>query len=784
MLPDSTILIDAAPLLLALALKGSLLFAIALAVGSLMQKVSAASRHAMWTVTLAAALILPVLLLAVPEWHVPVIGSASVESEPASTEALMVSTSDFAAMDLDTGGKSSAGGATLPDAPKSTTIDGRAREAATSLGARVLDATPRPLRDWRLWLGMIWVMGAVAVGGRWLMAFSQARRLIDDAQPVADETSLRLMDSISSRLGLQRSVEILQSERLAVPVAWSFGSDAVVLPADWDEWDKDRRRVVLTHELAHIVRRDGMSQLIAQSALVLHWFNPLAWVTYSRFLRDREQACDDVVLRTGASASTYAEHLLAVAQRFRQDSLELLAVASMARRGELSGRIESILDPGQSRRPAGLRTALLASVLAVALAIPLAAFQPFERNGTETVTATTETTNNWDWSGTMRPGSTLEVYALNGSIEVEQGSSDRASVVASPRRSGFSAARLVVERRGDVVAACVVYAGQEGCAPGEAPRGRPSVQRNNEVNVQVVLPRDVNVKLRTTNGRVSTDRLDRNVEARSTNGAVRASSRRGEVSARTTNGNIQITTAGLPDGRTTNGSIEATLLATSWSGTAELRTTNGSITVNLPRNPNVNVEARSTNGSIRTNATDLNVERRRGRGTTASGQLGNGGRDLSLRTTNGSIRLQVTGDRVGAATHDPQAWPQVVAHADAGADLGALISESVATALSAIDGAAISVDVMSTVDWSEINATVAEAMGAIGWAAINEEVRLSVEAADIQGEVGRALEESRVDRTSIEEEVRQALEEAQRELEEARIEIEESRRQREIDRRR
>ena len=70
----------------------------------------------------------------------------------------------------------------------------------------------------------------------------------------------------------------------------------VLLPAEAEEWPEDRRRAVLLHELAHVKRRDCLSQLIAQLACAVHWFNPLIWLAGHRMLVERERACDDLAL--------------------------------------------------------------------------------------------------------------------------------------------------------------------------------------------------------------------------------------------------------------------------------------------------------------------------------------------------------------------------------------------------------------------------------------------------------------------------------------------------------
>ena len=148
---------------------------------------------------------------------------------------------------------------------------------------------------------------------------------------------------------------------------------AVFLPRDAAQWSEERRRIVLLHELAHVRRWDVAAQLAARLALVLNWWNPMAWKAWREFLKERERATDDLVLRFGARPTDYASHLLEVARAMHgAPSLGWAAVA-MARSSQLEGRLASILDSRVNRKSAGRTSALAAMVAVIAIVAPLAA---------------------------------------------------------------------------------------------------------------------------------------------------------------------------------------------------------------------------------------------------------------------------------------------------------------------------------------------------------------------------------------------------------------------------
>ncbi|MFL5556886.1 MAG: hypothetical protein ACJ78D_13920, partial [Gemmatimonadaceae bacterium] len=82
-LVDHSLFRTALPLLIDVALKGALLVAVAAGAAYLLRKRSAASRHAVWTAAVIGHLAIPVLVLVLPEWKMPVLPAASwLQSEP------------------------------------------------------------------------------------------------------------------------------------------------------------------------------------------------------------------------------------------------------------------------------------------------------------------------------------------------------------------------------------------------------------------------------------------------------------------------------------------------------------------------------------------------------------------------------------------------------------------------------------------------------------------------------------------------------------------------------
>lgn len=95
-------------------------------------------------------------------------------------------------------------------------------------------------------------------------------------------------------------------------LAPSLRGAILLLPDDFmQRFTADERALILQHELTHLRRGDALWNALAEIALALLWFHPLAWLARPRFRVDHELACDEAVLRRQPDAAgRYARTLL------------------------------------------------------------------------------------------------------------------------------------------------------------------------------------------------------------------------------------------------------------------------------------------------------------------------------------------------------------------------------------------------------------------------------------------------------------------------------------------
>ncbi|MDR3623122.1 MAG: M56 family metallopeptidase, partial [Paludisphaera borealis] len=122
----------------------------------------------------------------------------------------------------------------------------------------------------------------------------------------------------------------------------------LLLPDDWRSWTSDERRAVLAHELAHVVRGDYATGLVARIALVLNTYHPLVRWTAGRLQLQQEQAADALAARFVGGPASYLVILARLALQQDGRSPRWPAREFLADRGTLLRRIAMLRDQSET----------------------------------------------------------------------------------------------------------------------------------------------------------------------------------------------------------------------------------------------------------------------------------------------------------------------------------------------------------------------------------------------------------------------------------------------------
>jgi beta-lactamase regulating signal transducer with metallopeptidase domain len=339
-------------------LKGTVVLAIAGLVTALLQRSSAATRHAVWSIALGALLVLPLLSVSLPSWK--------LESLPTMQEVTALAETPVVAVQLPAADRAAPASAERERQQNQSVAptDRVAVRPAVGFGISLLDVAAAALAIWALGAAVLLLrlaVGAAKVSGLTRRALARDRGLLYTTESGPSWSSLT-----------ERPLRVGSSDEITTPISWGLLHPVVLFPQAAANWSPERRRVVLLHELAHVTRWDYLVHLMIEIVRSVYWPNPLVWMAARRATLERERACDDYALRVGMRSDVYATHLLEIARTQLSGGAPAGALA-MAARSSLAQRVRSILARGMSRGPASRKGVLTTASLALAVTLPLGA---------------------------------------------------------------------------------------------------------------------------------------------------------------------------------------------------------------------------------------------------------------------------------------------------------------------------------------------------------------------------------------------------------------------------
>jgi beta-lactamase regulating signal transducer with metallopeptidase domain len=322
--------------------RGLAVLAAAFAVTTVVKRFSRESRHLVWFVTLAVFLLIPLAWLLLPP--LPIDGVIPVQ--PGSgyrlATAPVLSGTEYARL-----------------------VDRSLEQAALAR------ETPAPLgRGVPLVLAAVWVVGVLALAVRAVFGWLMVRRLAAGAG--ASRRLQALADGFSMDLRIRRRPRVFLASGCRMPFTFGVLRSAIVVPSGARHWPVERAGSVLAHEVAHVARRDLLTQTIAYAACVLFWFVPPVWLAWAAMLREAEACCDQQVIDRGYHGSAYARDIVDLVRSAAGRTLLPEHTAALVGKSMVRQRVETVLRLKPGGRRLGLRGTI--GVLAVSLCclLPLA----------------------------------------------------------------------------------------------------------------------------------------------------------------------------------------------------------------------------------------------------------------------------------------------------------------------------------------------------------------------------------------------------------------------------
>ncbi|RYY35085.1 MAG: hypothetical protein EOP46_11265 [Sphingobacteriaceae bacterium] len=150
------------------------------------------------------------------------------------------------------------------------------------------------------------------------------------------------VNKYANQLKIGKHVSVNISRMVDVPGVIGYLKPIILLPATLSTTlNTAEVEAILLHELAHIKRNDYLLNLLQQVISVVLFFNPFAIIINRIINTERENSCDDEVVKMTSEPLVYAQALLKLEQ-FKPNNLQL-ALAATGKKYVLLNRIERIM---------------------------------------------------------------------------------------------------------------------------------------------------------------------------------------------------------------------------------------------------------------------------------------------------------------------------------------------------------------------------------------------------------------------------------------------------------
>ena len=231
--------------------------------------------------------------------------------------------------------------------------------------------TPEIYRICRL-VGIVWVLGFVGMAVYFLWKELRVLWALRGNIPADEEVWLRIFESYKERLKVD-NVALFWNDMLVSPVTYSRGRGKhkeyfIVLPIEGEHYPEKQFRIIVAHEMHHIINGSLKWRKFGLMTVLLHWFNPIAHLQLDQLVCWDEILCD---LQSCDSSPWYSrrEYSECLAEFSDSGSVNAFTISLVGTKSQTLRRIMMMSKVKQLTKPSKWMVAVSCLALtAVALA--------------------------------------------------------------------------------------------------------------------------------------------------------------------------------------------------------------------------------------------------------------------------------------------------------------------------------------------------------------------------------------------------------------------------------
>ncbi|GAB3824394.1 M56 family metallopeptidase [Pontibacter rugosus] len=189
----------------------------------------------------------------------------------------------------------------------------------------------------------LWLLGFVLMLVRFMGGIAYSQRLRYYRAEAANAQWQQKLNVLAAQLGIKGAIRLVESALVQVPMAIGVAKPVILFPLGAiTGLPSAQVEAILAHELAHIVRKDYLLNLLQSIMDMLFFYHPAMWWLSGVVRAERENCCDDIAVALCGNPLTYARALTEL-EAMRLPGAPGLALAFSGKRGSLLNRVRRLL---------------------------------------------------------------------------------------------------------------------------------------------------------------------------------------------------------------------------------------------------------------------------------------------------------------------------------------------------------------------------------------------------------------------------------------------------------
>ncbi len=189
----------------------------------------------------------------------------------------------------------------------------------------------------------LWLLGMLVFALKFLGGLAYTQRLKHYRVESVSDKWQQTFSRLAEMLKLNKAVRILQSTLVKVPMVVGYFKPVVLIPVSaFTGLSPKQLEIIILHELAHIVRRDYIINILQSVVEIIFFYHPAVWWMSKIVRAEREHCCDDIAIEKSGDSVNYARALANIQEQILVN--ENLAMAIGGSSNNLIKRIKRLLN--------------------------------------------------------------------------------------------------------------------------------------------------------------------------------------------------------------------------------------------------------------------------------------------------------------------------------------------------------------------------------------------------------------------------------------------------------